>query len=251
VKRLLAAGVLLCCVLAGGAASAALVKTGNLVLTADGGFAPSKLPRRSYVPIDFWGHANLKAVDGGVPTAVQQIAIDFDRDGRLGLGGLTSCRYPQHLEGTSSLGARETCGGALVGEGRVAAMIALPGAPPVKTSSELLIFNGPRQDGHPTAILHARFKYPSPQTYLITVPIERRRGLYRYRVTIDVPPIADGFGSLVQVSANIGRRYRYRDQARSYVSGRCGDGIFRTHGRFTFADGTIVDGSVEKPCTVR
>jgi hypothetical protein len=243
--------VLLCCVLAGGAANAALVKTGNLVLTADGGFTPQKLPRRAYAPIDFKGHADLRTVDGALPAQLQQLVIDFDRDGRLNTDGLTSCRFPQNLEGTSSLEARSTCGGALVGEGRVVVLIAPPGAAPVKTASELLIFNGPREEGHPTAILHARFDFPSPQTYLITVPIEKRPGPFRYRATIDLPSIAAGRGALVHIDATIGRRYRFQGKQRSYVTARCGDGIFRTHGRFTFSDGMIIDGSVEKPCTYR
>ena len=66
-KRLLAAGALLCCVLFAGAADAALVKVGNLVLTADGNFTPSSLPRSTYSPIDFNGRTDLRAVDGSVP----------------------------------------------------------------------------------------------------------------------------------------------------------------------------------------
>ena len=61
-KRLLAAGALICCVLFAGAANAALVRVGNLVLTADGGFTPSSLPRSTYAPINFKGEADLKAV---------------------------------------------------------------------------------------------------------------------------------------------------------------------------------------------
>ena len=64
-KRLLAVGALLCCVLFAGAANAALVKVGNLVLTADGSFTPRILPRSTFAPINFKGHADLKR-----PTAV-------------------------------------------------------------------------------------------------------------------------------------------------------------------------------------
>ena len=89
------------------------------------------------------------------------------------------------------------------------------------------------------------------QTFVITIPIEKRGGLFRYRATLDLPPIAGGRGSLTHIDAKIGKRYRFGGVRRSYVAARCGDGILRTHGRFTFADGTIIDGSVEKGCTVR
>src|SRR5262249_28547376 len=114
VKRLLAAGAVLCCVLFGGAANAALVRTGNLVLHADGDFAPHKLPRRTYVPIDFKGHAELKAVDGGVPAQLQQLVLDFDRDGRLSTGGLPICR-PDSLQEVTPEEARARCRDAIVG----------------------------------------------------------------------------------------------------------------------------------------
>lgn len=249
-KRLLAAGGLICCILFAGAANAALVRVGNLVLTADGGFTPHSLPRNSYVPISFKGRADLKAVDGSIPAPLQQLVIDFDRDGRLSTGGLPVCQ-PASLQEATPEEARSRCPNAIVGTGNASAMIAQESQPPVVASSLLTLFNGPRLGGKPTVVLHARTTEPAVQNFVITIPIEKRRGLFRYRATIDVPPIAAGRGSLIHLDAAIGKRYLSGGKERSYVSARCGDGIFRTHGRFTFADGTIIDGSVEKPCTVR
>ena len=91
---------------------------------------------------------------------------------------------------------------------------------------------------------------PAVQNFVITIPIEKRGGAFRYRATVDLPPIAGGAGSLVHLDASVGKRYRLGGKQRSYVAARCGDGVLRTHGRFTFGDGTIIDGSVEKGCTV-
>ena len=118
-------------------------------------------------------------------------------------------------------------------------------------SSPLTIFNGPRQEGHPTAVLHARTTVPSIQTFVITVPIERRPGEFRYRAIVDIPPIAGGMGSLTHIDATVGRRYRFRGVRRSYVSARCSDNVLRTHGRLTFVDDLVIDGSVDKACTFR
>jgi len=249
-RHLPAAAAVICCALFGGAANAALVKTGNLILRADGGFTPHELPRKAYVPIAFRGHANLEAVDGSVPTPVQQIVLDFDRDGRLGVRGLAVCG-PDTLQEATPAEARVRCGSAIVGRGKASALIAVAGGAPVLASSPITLFNGPRQEGKPTVILHARTTVPAVQNFVITIPIERHDGLYRYRATIDVPPIAAGRGSLVHIDAKIGRRYRFGGRKRSYVSARCGDGVFRTRGRFTFSDGIVIDGSVEKPCTYR
>lgn len=227
-----------------------LVRFGNLVLTADGAFTPRTLPRRAFAPIEFKGRANLRAVDGGVPVALRRLVVDFDRDGRLSTAGLPECD-PAALTETRPFDARETCGGSIVGEGHATVMIARPGEPAFTAETELTVFNGQRQSGHPTAIVHGRLFVPQPETFLIVVPIERQAGEYRYRATIDIPPIAGGFGSLVHIDATIGRRYRFDGRPRSYVSARCSDGVLQTHGRFEFADGSIVDGSVQRGCTVR
>jgi hypothetical protein len=249
-KRLLAAGALICCALFAGAANAALVKVGNLVLTADGGFTPSSLPRSTYSPISFKGRADLKAVDGGVPAALQQLVLDFDRDGRLSTAGLPACQ-PASLGEATPAEARNRCAGAIVGTGHAQALIGREGQPPVLASSPLTFFNGPPLEGKPTVILHARITFPGVQNFVITIPIEKRPGRFRYRATLDLPPIAGGDGSLIHIDASIGKRYRFGGVERSYVAARCGDGIIRTHGRFTFAGGMIIDGSVEKACTVR
>jgi hypothetical protein len=249
-KRLLAAGALICCVLFAGAANAALVRIGNLVLTADGGFKPSSLPRGTYAPINFDGEANLRAVDGGVPAPLQQLVLDLDRDGRLTTGGLPICQ-PSSLEEATTQEARNRCPSAIVGTGHARLEIGGEGQQPLVVGSPLTFFNGPRVGGKPTVIMHARVTAPAVQNFVITVPIEKRPGRYRYRATVDLPPIAGGHGSLTHLDVSIGKRYRSGGKERSYVSARCGDGIVSTHGRFTFADGTVIDGSVDKACTVR
>jgi hypothetical protein len=241
-------GALLSALLAGGA-GAALVAVNSLVLRADGGFQPHELPRKRFAPIDFEGHFDISAKGGGQPVALQQAVIDFDRDGHLDVTGLPSCR-PEQVSAASTAEARKVCARAIVGTGHIEAIIATETGP-VPASSLLTIFNGPEVEGHPTAILHARTTFPALQTYAILAPIERIPGAFRYRVTLDVPPLAGGLGSISHVDVDIGRHYKAGGKTRSYVSARCSDGILDTHGRFTFADGTIIDGSVEKACSVK
>ncbi|HYG96008.1 MAG TPA: hypothetical protein VD741_02770 [Solirubrobacterales bacterium] len=232
-------------VLAAGA-PAALVKVDDIVLRADGGFQPQTLPRARYAPIEFQGRIDISAKGGGKPSALQEAVIDFDRDGRLNVAGLSACRSNQ-LGEEGARGVRETCGGAIVGTGRIEVEVDLNGTL-ARVGSELTILNGPPEDGHPTAILHTRIPAPIAQTFVIVVPIERRPGPFRYRATLEIPPIAGGLGALTHLEVAIGRRYRAGGQERSYVSARCSDNILETHGRFSFEDGTIIDGVVEKFC---
>ena len=58
--------------------------------------------------------------------------------------------------------------------------------------------------GVPTVIMHARITAPAVQNFVITIPIEKRSGRYRYRATVDLPPIAGGHGALTHLAASIG-----------------------------------------------
>jgi len=240
--------VLIACALFTSGANAEYLHFGNLSLRADGGFTPRTLPRNAYSPIGFKGYINLKSVDGAIPPALLRAVIAFDRDGRLSTGGLATCD-PSLLEEATPQEARERCPRAIVGTGHVGALIAKEDGPPVYASSLLTIFNGPRQEGHPTAILHARTTVPGIQNFVITVPIERRSGAFQ--ATVEIPPIAAGRGSLTHLDVNIGRRYRFQGSKRSYISARCQHNVLGTYGRFTFAEDIFLSGSIEKACTPR
>ena len=231
-----------------GGAGGALVAVNSLVLRADGGFQPRALPRHGYAPIHFQGYFDIAAKGGGKPVPLQQAVIEFDRDGHLDVNGLPTCQ-PQLLAEAGSAEARRACPGAVVGSGRIEAIVA-SGNAVFPISAPLTILNGPRLGGNPSAILLARTSFPQPQTFMVVAPIERRPGRFRYRVTLDTPPIAEGLGSISRVEVDIGKRFGPGNK-RSYVAARCSDGVLDTHGRFTFADGTVIDGSVEKACRVK
>jgi len=248
-KRAVLLAGLLTLLVAGGARGGALVEVGDLVLRADGGFQPRHLPRHRFAPIGFGGQISLESRSDGAPPALRRAVVEFDRDGRLGVAGLPTCAA-RRVAALGPGAARRRCRGAIVGRGRVEATIALPGGP-VQARSALTIFNGPRQGRRPTVVLHARTTVPAVQTYAIVVPIAKRRGEFRYRATLEVPPIAGGLGAITLIKARIERRYRADGKRRSYISARCSDGILRTRGRFSFADGTVVDGAIEKFCRAR
>jgi hypothetical protein len=230
-----------------GGANAALIKVGNLVLKADGGFVPTALPRDSFEPIDFHGHANLINTQGGAPTALEEMRLDFDRDGLLEIQGLPKCTVGKVAHSTVAQ-ARRKCADAIIGTGHVGAIFDLFGVP-VEARVRATLFNGPRKNGHPTVVGHTHTVLPTTRTYTAVIPIRPRKGgPYSYSATFDVPKLAAD-GVLTHIDGRIGRRYEFKGKERSYVAARCTTGIIRTHGHFLFADGTIMDGTLEKPCT--
>lgn len=230
-----------------GSAGAATVRVGKLVLRADGGFEPQALPRHAYAPIDFLGHADVTTTDGSTPPALQNVRLEFDRDGKLTTAGLAICP-PSRIEGATPKQARSRCRAAIVGSGHLGAEIGLPGHSRIDIKAPLTLFNGPRQEGDPTVVAHTQTKFPTVETFVVVIRIERRHGLYRYRADFEVPELAGGYGSLTHADVEIGRSYRADGVDRSYVSARCSDYILQTRGFFSFADGTVVSGAAFKSC---
>lgn len=231
------------------AAHGALIIVPPLVLHADGDYKPHDLPRHRYAPIEFYGHADVKRQGGGIPSRLERATLEFDRDGLLTTRGLPVCA-PARIEAASPAAARRICGRALVGEGRLGGVIAIPGGLVLRTSSPLILFNGPRLHGMPSVVAKAQVTVlgVGVENFTIPIPIERAHGEFRYRASLELPEIAGGYGVITSVRAKIGRHYRAGGKELSYVSARCTRGLLQVHGEFDFADGTIMYGEVSKPC---
>jgi len=239
-----------CVAFAAVAGAAAMVETREIRIKLNADFQPLNLPKKSFAPVQFEGYLDVANPAGGAPPALQQIVVDFDRDGRLDAAGLPTCA-PETITTASVEEARRLCKNAIVGTGKVEALVSLASGP-VPTSSPLTLFNGPPQEGNPTVVVHAQTTVPATQTYAFVVPIEKRRGEFRYRATVNLPPLAGGLGALTHISVKIGRRYTVNGAKRSYVAARCSDHILRSHGRFTFAGGLVIEGvGLEKYCAQR
>lgn len=244
--------LVVCAVGAAVAGATALVETREVRLKVNAAFQPRDLPVKSFAPVRFSGSLEVSKPGGGQPPALAQVVLDFDRDGRLDVAGLPTCA-PESVAQASTEEARQICQAAIVGTGKLEALVALPvSGNLVPTSSLLTLFNGPRLEGKPTVVVHARITVPTTQTYAFTVPIEKRRGEFRYRATADIPPLAGGLAAITKLSVTVGRRYEAGGKQRSYVAARCSDHILRSHGAFTFANGLTIEGvGLEKYCAQR
>jgi hypothetical protein len=245
--------LLFACALGAAVAGAtAMVETRDVRIEVNAAFQPRDLPVKSFAPVQFSGFLDVSKPGGGQPPALDRIVLDFDRDGRLDVAGLPTCA-PESIAQVGVEEARRICKGAIVGTGKIDVLVALPfSGNLVPASSPLTLFNGPRLEGKPTVVVHAQTTIPATQTYAFTVPIEKRRGEFRYRATADIPPLAGGYGAITKISVTIGRRYRAGGKQRSFVAARCSDHILRSHGAFTFANGLTIEGvGLEKYCAQR
>lgn len=236
--------------LAGGA-QAQRIRVGDIVLTADGGFSPTRLPRHEDAPITIHGGGTISTVSGALPPVLEKIDVEFDRHGSVETLGLPHCTMAK-LTSTLTKQARRACPGAIVGRGRGRALVAFPEDPPIDVEAPITLFNGPEKHGDPTVIAHAYTTYPVPVTLLVPIDIERiHKGVYGYRTKARIPKLAGGNGIPIAGHLTIGRRWTYRGVEHSYVNARCETGHLQARVEATFKDHTFLSGVFVKACRVR
>jgi len=232
-------------------ALAITLRAGDIIINADGGFAPKALPRHTDAPITIHGGGRLSTVSGELPPVLETITIEFDRHGHLETAGLPVCTVAK-LEATTVPQARRNCPGAIVGTGRGHAIVKFPEQGPIPADSPITLFNGPRKGGNATVIAHAFTTVPVATTFIVPIVIERiHRGVYGYRTKARIPRIAGGAGISISGHLKIGKRWTYKGVRHSYVSARCETGCLQARGEFTFKDGTYLSGTFLRPCKVR
>jgi hypothetical protein len=227
------------------------LRAGNLVLVGRGDFAPETLPKYHNAPIILHGAGHISTVNGELPPVLEKVEAEFDRHGSLDTTGLGVCTT-QKLQATTVVAARRICGDAIVGEGVGHAVVKFPEQAPIPVSSPLTLFNGSKQDGLDTVIGHGYLDVPVPTTYVVPVVIEKiNNGAYGYRINVELPPIAGGYGIPISAKGKVGRKWTSGGKKHSFLNARCESGHLQAHGVFTFKDKTVLSGTVIKLCKVR
>jgi hypothetical protein len=240
------AGVLL--VAGAGTALALRLQVGNIVVTTDGGFSPTTLPKHELAPIRLHGYGKIGTADGSEPPILEQIVLWFDKHGSVETRGLPVCTKGK-LVATDTKAARRACGGAIVGTGIGKAVIIFPEQPPIPATSPITIFNGPKKNGNPTVLAHAYLSVPAPTTFIVPIEIQKvHDGRYGFKTVAEIPPIANGAGIPIYGRLTIGREWTYKGQRLSYVNASCPDGRLQAKGEFRFDDSTVLRGSLLKTC---
>lgn len=231
-----------------GAASAITLRVGNLIISGDGGFTPTALPKTENAPIKLYGHAKFTTTDGTRPSPLRTLTLEFDKHGAVETRGLEKCSMAK-LVATTTKTARKLCPGAIVGTGYGTALVELPEQKGIEASSPLTLFNGPVKDGNPTVLGHAHIDYPGPTTYVILIEIQKvHHGRYGFKTVANFPRIVNGYGSPISGHLTIGREWMYKGKRLSYANAHCADGRLQAKAEFSFENGDFVQGTIFKPC---
>jgi hypothetical protein len=232
-----------------GTALALRLTVGNIVVTADGGFSPTTLPKHEFAPIKLHGYGKIATADGGIPPVLEKIIIWFDKHGEVETRGLPVCTQAK-LAATTTPQARKLCPGAIVGTGFGKAIVYFPESAPIPASSPITIFNGPKKNGNPTVLAHAHLTVPGPTTFVVPIEIQKvNDGRYGFKTVAKIPKIAGGAGVPIYGRLSIGREWKYKGKTLSYANASCPDGHLQAKGQFHFKDGSFLQGELAKACT--
>lgn len=250
-KRKAIALAALALAIAAASASALVLEAGNLVVDAEGGFAPTALPKHEDAPIKLFGSGKASTKSGELPPIVETLTIEFDRHGHVDTNGLEVCTAAK-LQSTTVPAARRACPGAIVGKGQGKAIVAFPEQKPIPVSSPITLFNGPKKHGDDTILAHAYVTVPVPTTFIVPVVIEKiHHGVYGYRTKAKIPKIAGGAGHPISGNITVDRKWTFKGHKYSYVNARCETGHLQARVKVSFKDGTFVTGTFVKRCSVR
>lgn len=263
-RRNLFVALALSVVLALGVAAVATAKfdtfrAGNLVLKADGGVSPKKLPKKKYAPVTVRVRGKIGTSDGTHPSAFREATIDFDKNGVINTKGLAACRGGQ-LEATNTKAAKKACGKSEVGSGKGKIEIAFPEQNPIIVNAPITVFNGGTKGGKTTLFIHTFITVPVPAAVVTTVTIKKiHNGRYGLRTVSKIPVVAGGSGSVLEFDIKFGKKYKYKGKKKSYLMARCTDGkflakvisaIFKNEAQIPGVQpSTKLNGTVVRPCT--
>jgi hypothetical protein len=234
-----------------GSAYALRIQVGKIIVIGDGGFSPTALPKNRDAPINLHGYTKIETTDGTPPSPLKKLVFEFDKHGSVETRGLPVCKKPQ-LENTDTERARKACGDAIVGKGFATAVVTFPEQKPITASSAITLFNGPPKHGNPTVFAHAYLDVGGPSTFIVPITIQKiHDGRYGFKTEAEIPRIVNGYGTPIYGRISIGRTWKYRGKTLSYADARCADGRLQAEGRFTFEDGTFLQGTIFKPCQVK
>lgn len=238
------------------ASASTVVQRGPVRVNFDGELTPHTLPRHGAAPVGIEVEAKISGTAGGTPPQLRKLTIAINRHGQLTTAGLPRCSV-RAIQPSTTTGALNACGNALVGEGHFSANVKLPQQSPFPSSGKVLAFNG-RIGGKPAILAHIYGKQPAPTSYVLPFLIRNLHGTYGSVLEASLPQATGEWGYVTGLRMNLHRSFSYRGQSRSYLSAGCPApaGVSRAafplaRTSFSFAGGPTLISVLNRTCRAR
>jgi hypothetical protein len=246
-----AAAVALAVAALAAASQPVVIEAGNLVLTFNGDFSPTKLPKTKPAGITLNISGKIATKDKTHPPALTEFILETDKNGSVNAKGLPVCTAGK-LQAQDTSHAEAACPTAIVGEGKTDVEVEFPESPPFIAHSKLLAFNGGVSGGKTTIYIHAYLSSPVSAAVVTTVKVSKiHNGRYGTKSIATIPKIAGGYGSAVDFNLKLGRAFTYKGKKQNYLLLQCPDGKIFADGTAKFSDGVKASGGVIRTCTTK
>lgn len=253
----IAAALLVAWLPAGAAVARQFVQDGTLRVAFDARLLPHALPRERPAPVTVHLAGAVRTTDGSTPPQLREISIAMNRAAIVSVAGLPSCSAPR-IQQTSTEAALKSCPGALIGRGHFAANVNFPGSPAFPARGTVLIFNDTSK-GRMGLLLHLYGSSPVRAAFVLPFKITRQsEGRFGTVFATRLPRLASDQGYVTDISLEIGRKYGYRGERRSFISASCAapagfPGAFfeLAKATFSFAGGQRLVSRLPGDCKVR
>jgi hypothetical protein len=213
-------------------------------------FKPKKLGKKKATPVTLEVTTKTASVTdpNGKPVPAVEAILDFDKNASIFAKGYPTCQASQ-LENTSTEEGLRACRKAQIGSGNAAAL--LPSAKGVLTENlTVTAFNGVPQGGNPVVLLQAYGEAPVQTTQVLVGVVTRyNKEGYGPRLSVKIPLIANGQGSLVDFKVSVFKKFRYKGKQRSYVSSKCPNSKkLKGRAKFVYSDGQSLTPELVQRC---
>ena len=227
-----------------------IIRAGNLVLHAGVSMSPSALSKTTMTPISVTASGSVQTADGSHVPPAQTLNLQVDKHFRVESTGLPTCTAGK-IEASSPAQAMKACGSALVGKGRVTGQVEFPESAPFNTKGPLLVFNGPASaagPAYPDMYFYTYVDVPAPTAIVATAKLTKDSGKYGFTISVTIPEVAGGSGSLTGFELTVNRRWPYKGTQLSYLNAECPDGHFYNQVEAAFRGGTKISGLLVNSC---
>jgi hypothetical protein len=239
-----------------GRAAGERVQRGHLIASVGGGIFPHTLPRHRRAPVGLRIGGHIYTDDGSPLPRLTRIELAIAGRGQLFTRGLAVCPRGR-LANADNRQAMTRCGPAVVGKGRIEAIVFTPRQQPFRIASRLLAFNGRTSRGAPAVWVHA-FSPNPPVSIVLPFFVHRRPGRFRTALVARVPRSLGPLPHLAGFQISFSRRFRYRGALRSYLSANCpairgftGGFLSFARASYGFADGRDMSVAAVRGCRTR
>jgi hypothetical protein len=205
--------------------------------------APRAVSASTPTPVTLTFAASPRQSDGSVASGLRSLTLDLDRKFSFDFGGRPTCSFGRAIRAPFP----PSCRKAIVGRGRLAGAVAFPDQESVPFDVPTTVFKT-GEGGDTTLGLFALVRNPVTFTLLRPLSLHRRGdGPFGYRVTLTIPPIANGVGVLGDLSATIG--LPRRGNLGGTLTMQCSpDRVVRIRARAELDDGTQLEAQESRAC---